>query len=778
MNKAILTIFAAMMLLPHAAHSQHVSGYVRDASTGERLQGVIVLNESRDGTATDKNGYFIIVPGKSGELTFSHLAYRTLAIRLENTRDTVLNISLEPRPTDIDAVEVFARQKAFSLSGNGSISVGTEQMKYAPLFLGEQDVFKYLQLIPGINPGKEGSSGINIRGGGADQTMILLDGVPVYNQSHTFGFLSVFSGDIVSSAELYKGYVPAEYGGRLSGAVSMRTRDGDRQKHRQALAVSIASAALTLEGPIVKGRGSYIVSARNAIPYIILKAYNLYVDPQNKVVYNFHDVTAKAEFDLNARNTLCLSLYTGGDYTRMSIDRETDDGQESSSGGGFRWGNTMASLRLESKPVQNISLRSIAYYTRQNSSMYGDAEITEQGYKYVYDTRIRSYMDEFGLKSFAEHGIDDKLDISYGINGSVQLYNPNDTYTDSNGDKSEKSYGRRKLYSAAVFGSASYKIGNYRIDAGLRGAYYNNGEGGLFSVEPRLSVSGKFGRNTDAWVSYTENTQPIVPSAVTYFSLPMDFWMPYPGRLMQKSRQVSLGGKWAAGRIAISAEAYYKHTGKLALIYDSDDYLTGNGGYDVTKGRAYGAELGVQYEAERYGANVSYTWSRSFRIADGQKRLFEFDVPHVLNVFAHYHTMKKPGRTHTFSINASYRTGIPYIHPNEEFRSKVPFLPWQTAWKNEEGGYEWVQYYSANMPKYPNTRLPDYFRLDLNFNMERVKKNGVRNWQFSVMNVTNRRNPYVIFAEPATGTGNSSEVKYKQLTLFPIIPTVSYRRTF
>jgi hypothetical protein len=760
MMKTLISVLLLLAVTP--CYSQKVSGYVRDAETEETLIGVSVVKKSGARTITNQQGYYSINVEEADVLSFHHYGYKTVEIPVSVKHDTLVNVFFEQQVFEIGEVNIIGRSSLVRSSGLGNVAVNMSQLKYAPLFLGEQDVFKFLQLLPGVSLGREGSSGLNIRGGSSDQSLILLDDVPLYNQAHTFGFLSIFSGDAVKSAELFKGYVPAEYGGRLSGVVSMRMRDGNRNEHRQAITVGTISAGLTLEGPIVKGRGSYLVSARKFTPDLFLRGYYLLSKPETRVLYNFYDVTGKATFDLNGKNTLFLSFYNGYDMFNVK-DIQKENGKEiATSGGGFSWGNTMASLRLNTSLNSGMFMNNTLYYSRQNNAKDGDVEVYDE--KYKFESKMWSAMDEVGIRSVVEHNVSDNYNLTYGASGSVQYFNPRNISANANGNKRTSSYNTKNLYTGAMFIGNNIKWNSFEFNAGLRGAYYNNNKLGLFSIEPRLSVSAAVSDDWSVWASYTHNSQPVMSAELHYAALPLDFWTPFSERYLQRSRQVSLGMRTSAlQHVVIIAEAYYKPLKNIALIHNSDDYMADDGGVDISTGEAYGAELNAQYRKNRLGVNMSYAYSRSFRTVGGKRYWFEYDTPHVLNVFANYDVIKREGRTQTMSLNVSYKSGIPFIFGREVFPTGLDF---ETEDPSDVG---------RNIPKYADTRLPDYFRIDLSYNMEKVKKNGVRNWQFSILNLTNQQNPYVVY--PALNV-SQQKINYKQLTLIPFMPTISYRRTF
>ena len=569
------------------------------------------------------------------------------------------------RTEAIDSVVVTARRPLMVYKQTGNIAVDIEQLKYAPLFAGEKDIFKFLQLLPGVSAGKDGMSGLLVRGGSNDQTLILYDDVPIYNQAHAYGILSIFSGETVQSAEMSKGYISPAYGSRLSALTQIRTREGARRNHRQSLTVGTLSLAGTLDGPIKRDKGSYLISARYFFPEAVLAIAD------NAVRYGFYDVTGKLTYDIHRNHTLSLGIYSGDDHMKNKEDHAEN---------GFGWGNTTASLRLESRWNDNLRSSVVAYGQHKN-----------------------------------------------------------------------RGYSPEQLVSGALFLNNRFQWGGWRADVGVRGAVYDNSEQTKYAVEPRAQLSYDFGRDNAVWLSGTINSQALVQFNRYYYSMPIDFWTPFRDGRLQHAWQVSLGGRAKLHEnLTLSVEGYYKRMRNLPLIYDSDDYLLGNGGFIYGTGRAFGIEAMLQYQTERLSLTASYTYTDSRRRSDGVTYPYEYDVPHDFNAFVSYDVVKRPGRKHTFSLNVAWRSGLPYRLTNESY-------------PDTDGNP------IIGITAYPTMRMHNYFRADVSYNMERCKRNGVRNWQFSIINATWHKNPVSIY--PYRGS-------YKATVLIPIMPSVSYTRTF
>ena len=636
------------------------------------------------------------------------------------------------RTEAIDSVVVTARRPLMVYKQTGNIAVDIEQLKYAPLFAGEKDIFKFLQLLPGVSAGKDGMSGLLVRGGSNDQTLILYDDVPIYNQAHAYGILSIFSGETVQSAEMSKGYISPAYGSRLSALAQIRTREGDRLNHRQSLTVGTLSLAGTLDGPIKRDKGSYLISARYFFPEAVLAIVD------NAVRYGFYDVTGKLTYDIHRNHTLSLGIYSGDDHMKNKEDHAEN---------GFGWGNTTASLRLESRWNDNLRSSVVAYYTYLQNRQ--ETEFKDDGFSNWGKTTFKTH--EFGARMTFDQRLSHIWTLEYGATFSHQRFEPMHTKSIINGQHKERGYSSEQLVSGTLFLNNRFQWGGWRADVGVRGAVYDNSEQTKYAVEPRAQLSYDFGRDNAVWLSGTINSQALVQFNRYYYSMPIDFWTPFRDGRLQHAWQVSLGGRAKLHEnLTLSVEGYYKRMRNLPLIYDSDDFLLSNGGFIYGTGRAFGIEAMLQYQTERLSLTASYTYTDSRRRSDGVTYPFEYDVPHDFNAFVSYDVVKRPGRKHTFSLNVAWRSGLPYRLTNESY-------------PDTDGNP------IIGITAYPTMRMRNYFRADVSYNMERRKRNGVRNWQFSIINATWHKNPVSIY--PYRGS-------YKATVLIPIMPSVSYTRTF
>lgn len=751
-----------MLLLSVQASAQNgyilLHGTVRDAATGERLPGALVSTSSRAAYTDAEGRYELSVPAGRREVTCYLLGYGEEKKTVECSEDTLLDLSLQEYYAAIEGVIVLGDRSSKPLGSSfGKIEVDMKNLQMQPLFLGEQDIFKYLQLLPGVSGGKDGSSNLNIRGGSADQTQILLDGIPVYNQNHALGFVSVFNGEALRGAELYKGGIPALYGGRLSGVAAITTRNGDTERHRQTLGIGTLTASFTAEGP-VKDKGSYIFSGRYFTPNALLGAYYTIARPDTRGNYLFFDFTGRMHFRLDDRNDLTWALYCGYDAMTYRADQksgEGDDLYEYRLRDGISWGSLTGTVKLLTRLKGDWRMENSAYYSGMMNRYKTDSRDNASGSLHAF---TRSAVGDVGARSVFTFTTP-VTEIKTGLQLTLQRYIPKDIYSKSvSGDgrtiENSANNGTRLLYNAALFADGNSRTGRWSFHYGLRIPLYYNKKDLLLSIEPRAGVSFEINGRNDLFLSYDRTTQPLFSLTKQFMGVPMDLWMPYQSRELQSADQVSAGWKYRPTEfIFVSVEAYWKKMNNLYFVSDEDAMLVGKGGYDIGTGRAIGAELVFQYTGRTNMVLLSYTHSSSKRYVAGRRFDFEYDIPYNLNIYFRQRTLKRGDREHYFSVNLNYHAGLPYIASKEIYPDAIV-------------GSDWPEYIPNN-PLYPNVRLPDYFRLDLNYSMERKLRNGKRVWQFSILNATNHFNPQMVYIDKG---------RYVGLSLIPILPSFSYKR--
>lgn len=743
-----------------------ISGIVREKSTKEVIANA-TIKTSDDVSFSNERGFFSFkAPTNRLNITISFVGFESSKIVINAVKDTVLVVELE-EGIELEEVVVEHKRSVLRSKGLGNMQLDLKQLHKIPLFLGERDVIKAMQFLPGVSSGIEGSSNLNIRGGTNDQTLYLTDDVPVYNQNHTFGLLSIFNPEALHTADLYKGGIPAMYGSRLSGVGSVSLKDGNMNSPNQSISVGLLSGAIHLEGPIVKEKLSYLVSARRSFLDLITRGLISLSDHSTGMeMFAFYDVNAKTTWNMNNKTNLSLQFYSGyDDLYGMNKDHTSDEENKYSDKFGFGWKSMMTSLRLTSSLSPNVYLSSNLYYTNLNNFKYFQQKSTSLNDNLKLKNYIFSNLEEFGLKSKIEHKLNNNNTLLYGIDLSRQYFKPD--YMEKTVDKNKLVYetDRLKLQTIGMFIYDELTFDEWFFCLGLRGSAYNNGRHTLFAVEPRIKASKLLGEKNKIMLAYDYTTQPVHSLYEMTYTVQCDFWLPFQEKKLPAAQQYSAGWRnYLTSNLTVSFEAYWKEMKNLLRIDNLEYYINYHDCYSIGKGRSYGLEFMALYDYKRFSTWLSYTLSKSTRTFDQGKYPFKYDSPNDVSAFVSYDVYKKNERKNTLSLNMQYRTGIPYYVSS----TNLPGI----GLPSYENGYIYDGFSSLNyIPKSPNTRLSDYFRVDVNFTMEKkLKKGGNNIWQFSLLNATGHINPYAVYRE------NSG--RYKAFLLIPFMPSFSYKREF
>jgi hypothetical protein len=765
LNK-ILLIMALFVAETNAQVAVRISGYVTDAETGERISGANV-RMGADAAVSNSYGYYSLktVAGKT-TITASCVGYSPYDGEVEAKGDTVVPIALKP---GIELAEIVVEHAGRKIEnrGLGNMRVNLSQLYLSPLFWGERDIIKSMQILPGVSDGMEGSSNLIIRGGTNDQTLYLMDDVPVYNQNHTFGLVSIFNPDALLSADIYKGGIPAAYGNRLSGVASIALKDGNMKSHKQSFGLALMSGTLSAEGPVVRDRLSYLFTARRSFLDLLLKG--IFVLPGGNYTvpsFAFWDVNGKIVWKLSGRSKLTAGVYSGYDDIGVMNSEKRDGGYKVSDRAGTGWQTTSAFVRLTSDIRPDMFLSSNIYYSQyDNFDFY---RINVNGVKSRQSHAAR--LQETGWRTLLEYRPSNSQTLNVGADFSRQLFHP-DLYIE-NGNRIDLH--QKRLLTATVSVDDEIKpAGGWIVAPGLRASYYSSGGRHKTAVEPRLKLSKFTGANDRLMLAYDRMTQPVHSLYEMSYTVKTDFWLPFNSDNLPVSDQVSAGWKnYALRDFTFSVEAYFKRLRNLIYIKDMERFLDYNEDFSTGRGTSRGIEVMAQYNRRRLGATLSYTLSKTDRTFDSRTVPFKYDTPHDLELFAGYEIYKKARQSNTLSLNVRYHTGMPFNvaeitypavpHPelanyNDLFTGSGTF--WHTWYKKDV----------YHVEDFPNIRMKDYLRIDLNFTAERKAKHGKKIWQFSLMNATNSHNPYNVFLRRG---------RYKSFVMIPFFPSIAFRREF
>lgn len=744
-----------------------IYGVVSDAKTGELLPAATVINNNdiQNSAITNVYGYYLLTI-KSNEMVniqVSYVGYQNKSFFLNLSNDTILNINLVPGVElgefTVSASEISNRK----LTQIGKMGLTREAIKYAPSLAGESNIMVALKTLPGVSAGKEGSSELFVRGGSHDQNLILLDKSPVYNLNHAFGLLSVFNSSALKNVSLYKGGIPSEFGGRLSSVLDVSVNEGNRKSFSGDFTVSTIAATATAEGPIIKDKASFLISVRRSWPDILVSGISKGNNSDLSIGYYFMDINAKTNFSFKKKHHFYLSYYTGQDKL---FAKNNSESQKSEMNQG--WGNTIASARYQSVSGNGSFNEALVYYSSYNEFELNGINSTEN----LSSQENRSELNEFGFKTSKEWGAGNYFKYKVGVNGLYRSVQPPFKILLENGNENEivNSITEHQKELGA-FASTNYSNKKVDVQFGLRTSMFGEQLSNYFSLEPRLSILFQANDALSFKAGAMRNTQSIFAMPKSVQGMPGYTWLPTTGNLKpQSSWQTSAGVNWKTGRLNIDAEAYYKWMKNVAgnYMYPSKLYQSTQW-YDIVEqgsGRAYGLDILSQYTGKEFQINLKYSLSRtehSFSsVLSGQWIPADYDIRHDFTLTGLWTIQENEQKKKWFTGNFALHSGIPISMPTQSIKSMMPVLNKE----NYHFDFSYFDYYSQ--PNNIRTKL--YHRLDLGFHMQKSLPKGFRTWSLGLINAYNRQNPYSIYKD---GTGN-----FKQLVLFPIMPFVSFKRSF
>jgi len=781
----ILVVFFLFFITSSLVNAQQlkrptISGFVREAGSGELLTGVnVYLSDRRTGTVTNNYGFYSLTLPETDSLviTASYVGFKPETKKIALRRYTELNFDLEPNVI-LDEVKITAErtEKQSESARMSIISVPVSQVKNVPSLLGEKDVMKVLQLMPGVQKGSEGSSGLYVRGGGPDQNLIILDDAIVYNASHLFGFFSLFNGDALKSIELTKGGFPARFGGRLSSVLEMNMKEGNKEKWHGEGGIGLISSRLTLEGPLVKSKSSILLSGRRTYADVILSPILKAIE-ETDAGYHFYDFNAKVNYDFGRKNKLYLSGYFGKDKFHAKYDEEYDEKA------GLNWGNATATLRwnhlFSSKLFANTSAVFSDYrfgITYEYKDVTADDDYYAEYYSGIRDLSLKFDLDYLPSPSHWIKAGGITILHRFTPYVFIEIDNP----VNINKKEKEQSDG----IESGIFIEDTWKpFENLKINGGVRFSHFLANREQYHYFEPRISAGWKLPSDFAIKASYASMSQYIHMISNTGISLPTDLWVPTTDRVKpQQSRQVAIGAvkDITSPAMSFSIEGYYKKMDNVigyregATFIQIEEAATGEGiswEDNVTSGQGWsnGLEFLIQKKEGRFNGWIGYTLSWTQMQFDslnyGKKFYARYDRRHDISLAGTY----KLNNHITLSGTWVYGTGNAVTLPVSAYSS--PDYA-QIFISKEQRGYNVKEYGERN-----NYRMAPYHRLDLGIQFHKEKKWGDRVWEISVYNAYNRKNPFFYNIEYHSSYGRSY-TRLKQVSLFPIIPSISYSFKF
>jgi hypothetical protein len=778
------------------AQKINVSGYIEDYANSEKLIGASAVDmQTNKGTAANTYGFYTLMLNPTGdvEIKFSYLGYQPMVIKFKPKHDTIINCKLISNTTLKEVVISAERQERIENKTDMSrISIPIEQIKNMPALFGEVDVLKALQLLPGVQKGSEGTAGIYVRGGGPDQNLILLDGVPIYNPNHLFGFFSVFNADAISNVELIKGGFPARYGGRLSSVIDISMKDGDNQKLHGSAGVGIIASRITVEGPIIKNKASFIFSARRTyIDFLARPIIKAQADGAKAGIF-FYDLNGKINWRVNDKNRLFLSSYFGDDVFYGGFNDSYTLGTNTYSQNadfGLKWGNKMAALRwnriVASKLFMNTTLTYTKYRYQISSDFQDkvDSAGTELSSNKYYQ-RIFSGIEDYAGRINFDYKPNNNHYIRFGTSYIYHIFNPGSMQTkvtSTNVPSTDISEGASKLYSneASLYVEDDIKIfEKLTMNVGLHQAYFRIASRNYFSLQPRIATNYRLPLGIALKASYAEMTQYLHLLSNQGVGLPTDLWVPVTDKILpQNAKQVALGlARTFFEEYEISAEGYYKKMQNVIEYKEgAGNFISSNDWQNqVTTGQgdSYGGEFFIQRKVGKTTGWIGYTISKTMRQFDAKNQgrwyPYKYDRRHDIGITINHKFNDK----FDFSASWVYGTGNAISIPISSYNSVADYYTYAGF---GPGGFN--KDYQQTVKEYDqlnNVRMRSYHRLDVGFNFHRKKKYIDSTWNLSFYNAYNRKNPFFYYQ----GYNDQGNERIFQVSLFPILPSLTYNIKF
>ncbi len=746
------------------------NGIVTDNGTGETLIGasVSISGNKKSSTSTNAYGFFSIsVPPGNYKVAISYVGYQSFSKEIEITADLRLDVKLLSG-NELDEVVVTGERRNNNVSNPqmGIEKLNVKDIKNIPVLFGERDILKTLQLLPGIKSAGEGNSGFYVRGGSTDQNLILLDEAPVYNASHLLGFFSTFNSDAIKDVTVYKGGMPAQYGGRLASVLDIKMNDGNKKNYTYEGGIGLISSRLKVEGPLKQDKSSFMISGRRTYADAFL-AFAPDTSIRNNTLY-FYDLNAKANYQVNEKNTLFLSGYFGRD--RLGLSNTF----------GFEWGNATGTLRWNHLFSNRLFSNTSLIYSNYN---YVIENLLEGN-----DFKVNSSIRDFNLKQDLQYAINNHA-LKFGINAIHHTISPGKLSSSSASSVNETTIQNRKGVELAAYISDEYKVNNkLNLVYGLRlssfslfgpgdfktydingdetdSKKFNAGEivKSYLNLEPRFSIAYQLSDARSIKGSYTRNTQNLHLMSNSTSTSPTDLYI-----MNSNNTKPEIADQVAAGYFSnfkndafeFSAEVYYKWM-QNQIEYRSGTDLRGNQNVEADliygDGRAYGVELFLKKRFGDFNGWVGYTLSRTERqfdqIDNNRWFLAKQDRLHDLSLVGIY----KASKRWTLSSTFVYSTGNAVTFPSGKYQLNGSAVYYYT----EKNGY----------------RTPDYHRLDFSATLEgKPNKKFQSSWSFGIYNLYNRKNAFSIdFRDDPDDAGRTQAV---QTSLFGIIPSVTWNFKF
>ncbi len=749
-----------------------LSGAVKDQNTGEDITGAAILAIGTDhsGAITNNYGFFsLMLPVGEYLIIIQHIGYETDSLNLSLSKNKKIEIQLSPKTYELDKIVVTGSRADKNISSlqMGNTEMTPVQIESVPVIFGEPDILKTIQLTPGVKSAGEGNSGFHVRGGGIDQNLILLDEAPVYGATHLLGFFSVFNSEALKNASLFKGSIPAKYGGRASSVLDIQMKEGNMKKFGAGGNIGLISSNFIVEGPLEKEKSSFMLSGRRTYADLFLN-FSRDEDIRQTHLY-FYDLNLKTNYRINDKNRIYLSAYLGRD----------DLGYKNEFG--FDWGSITGTLRwnhiFSDRLFSNTSLILSDY--SYNISIFQNIDLA-----------IRSKISDLNIKQDFSFYINPKNTLNFGLNVIRHNILPGEVKVNPETELVvPETISRRKAVEWTGYIANTARMNRVvSVNYGIRATFFSNiGAGEFFEfdengevtqtylpgklevfktqggIEPRVALNYTFDRQHSVKASYNRMYQFLHLLSNSTTSTPVDIWLPSSNNVKpQIADQVSLGffRNFRENTLESSLEVYYKDL-KNQIEYKNGADLFFNSTVETElvfgRGWAYGAEFSLKKSEGRLNGWLSYTWSKTMRqfdeINNGNPFPARHDCTHDVSIVGMYDLTNKL----KFSATWVFYTGNAVTFPSGKYEIDGKTIGYYT----ERNGY----------------RMPDYHRLDIGLAWTVKKTDRFESgWNFSLYNAYARENAYFIDFRPKEK--NPQETEAVQVSLFRAIPSVSYKFKF
>ena len=806
-----LTCFAAVLLAALSAAAQPrgtatVSGYITDVSSGETLIGAGVLVEGtgkkvQTGAVTNAYGYYTLtIPKGKTSLQYSYVGYESVVLDVDLIRDTTVNVFLKPSAEIREATVVAQKDAGIQSTYLGSIDIPLVHIQKTPVLFGEADVLKAIQLMPGVQGGNEGFTGLYVRGGGPDENLILLDGVPIYNVDHMLGILSVFQTEAVKKVTLYKGSFPARYGGRVSSIVDIRTNDGNMKETHGSIGVGALTEKFHLEGPIIKDKLSYSLSARGLHTVFfdpLIRFYGKRIEEGSEMYANyfFYDLNGKITWRPTDKDRFFLASYNGRDQMNVKF---TEDASYYSELDGFDrtklglgWGNNVVSLRwnhvFSSQLFANTTIAYNRYRMTMNSGMRSQGTNYDgTKYRYDFDIDYLSGIRDWSGKVDFDYVPSPRHLIKFGTEYLHHTFLPQTltalTYTEEGNEKENKNdtYGNTTPYQGhdlSVYAEDDFSVTErLTVNPGVHLSLFSTEGKNYWSLQPRLSAKYAWDGGWSVKAGYARMAQYVHLLSSAQIALPIDLWVPITKDIKPVTSDQFSAGVYYDGVKGweFSVEGYYKSMHNILEYKDGTVMVATNTGWETKvemgNGRAMGLEFFVQKTAGKATGWVAYTLAKSDRqfpdgsINLGERFPYKYDRRHNFNVNVNYQVTPRIDLSATFVFATGGTTTLPV--------RQTAILPPGSDYVE---GADYVEHRN-------NYRLPASHHLNVGANFHKQKKHGERIWTLGIYNVYRQLNPNLVLlhyeTERKEGQEPETRLVMEKVTLLPFVPSVSYTYQF